>query len=221
MGFNLSDIFNAPWSTCEPKNLDVEVPGLKHETVPHQDSEPVTLISPNFETGPWIAGGAALRWYQHRQVNDSDIDVFCANLRQAQKVIDDIKSYGRFTVKHESENAVTLEYWSQRGYEHQWTIQIIIRRFFASLQEVVDSFDISVCQVGTCGSEWVLGKHTAKDVREKVLRFNRPLAPDSVKRLVKYWVYGYRPEPGLLEEIQKNPDTRWKYSSDEDYHNAF
>lgn len=215
---DLMDIFaDTPSSTNSGKDFDLySVP-----TIVAEDAEPVCLIEPNKEKGPWIAGGAPLRWFQKLAVGENDIDVFCANARQAQDVISRIKSYGRYTVKHESENAVTLDYWRKDDYGNRWTIQVITRRYFANVQEVIDNFDITVCEIATCGNEWVLGKFTARDIREKNLRFKQPLAADAAKRLIKYWVYGYRPVPGTIEAIQNNPEGRWEFQQDEDYNNAF
>jgi hypothetical protein len=190
-------------------------------TIVSADKEAVSVIEPNIDKGPWIAGGAPLRWFQGLAVGENDIDVFCANARQAQEVVERIKGYGRFTVKHESENAVTLEYWIKDDYSTRWTIQIITRRYFSSMKEVIDNFDITVCEIGTCGNEWILGQFTARDIREKHLRFKQPLAADAAKRLVKYWIYGYRPVPGTIESIQNNPESRWQFQHDEDYNNAF
>jgi hypothetical protein len=200
---------------------DIDVKLLHLPTIPSDDHEPVSIINPNIKQGPWIAGGAALRWYQDQTVGENDIDVFCANAKQAAEIIDRIKSYGRYSVKYESENAVTIGYSKKGTFITSWTIQIITRRYFSSMQEVIDNFDISVCQVGTCGNEWVLGNNTAKDIREKNLRMIMPLHPDAPKRLTKYWVYGYRPVPNLLDAIIANPETRWQFSSEEDYNNAF
>lgn len=192
-----------------------------YPTVSTTDVEAVSLIRPAFDTGPWIAGGACLRWYQGQPVGESDIDVFCASAKQAADVIDNIKSHGRYSVKYESENAVTLHYTSKEDFCVSWTIQIITRRFFHSLKDVIDNFDITVCQVGTAGREWILGSYTAADIREKNLRFKLPLQSDAPKRLTKYWTYGYRPVEGTIMAIQQNPETRWSFSSDEDYQNAF
>jgi hypothetical protein len=190
-------------------------------TVHRDDWIPVTMIEPDYKLGPWIAGGAALRWFQNLPVGENDIDVFCSNARQAEDVIQRIKSYGRFTVKYESDNAVTLEAWEQSEYENRWTIQIIKRRYFNSLKDVIGSFDITVCEIGTSGNEWELGDFTAKDIKGKHLRFKLPLQPDSVKRLTKYWIYGYEPVEGTLDLITASPQTKWQYAVDEDYQNAF
>lgn len=213
------DLFDSIKITSTNHNKEAYV--SKFATVFYKDFEPVTIINPNMEKGPWIAGGAALRWYQDQPVGESDIDVFCRSPKQAADVIEALKSYGRFSVKAESENATTLDYWRQDHYDEKWTIQVIIRKFFNNPQEIIKNFDITVCQIVTDGENWVLGDRTARDIREKNLCMDLPLHDDAVKRLTKYWSYGYRPVEGLLDSIINNPTTRWEFNPGEDYGNAF
>ncbi len=221
----LADFFEREFSAVSNplhKNHDKPVDIAEFPTIHKSDHEPVTLIRPDVNRGPWIAGGACLRWYQGIPVGDSDIDVFCANAKQAADTIEEIKSYGRYSTKFESENAVTLDYWSKKDYSERWTIQIITRRYFSSIEEVIGNFDITVCEVGTAGNEWKLGTFTARDIRERNLRFKMPLQPDAMKRLIKYWTYGYRPVEGTIESIQNNPIAKWQFGAEtEDYQNAF
>lgn len=198
-----------------------EVKVQKYTTVHPEDFEPVSMIRPTFEKGPWIAGGACLRWFQNLPVGESDIDVFCSNARQAADVIESIKSYGSFQIKWESENAVTLTHHRKDDWTTSWTIQVITRRYFNSLRDVINSFDITVCEVGTGGNEWELGSFTARDIRERNLRFKTPMQPDAPKRLVKYWSYGYRPVDGTLDNIIGSSNMRWSFDQQEDYNNAF
>ena len=223
MGSILSDIFDdwrndlpmLPKSANYKKPVEIiEVPCCHKD-----DQEPVSIIWPDMKNGPWIAGGAALRWYQGLPVGDNDIDIFCSSAEQVQMVVDNIKSYGRFSTKFESENAITLSY--HNNDSKYWTLQIIKRRYFKNLQEVIDNFDISVCQIGTGGQEWILGKNTARDIREKNLRMSIPLQPDAAKRLAKYWTYGYRPVDGLLDAVRNNPNAKKLFEVDGDYENAF
>jgi len=218
----IEDFFMSATSEPVSSNYSKAVDIVEFPTVHKDDSEPLTLIWPDIERGPWIAGGACLRWYQGLPVGDSDIDVFCANAKQAADVIENIKSYGRYSVKFESENAVTLSYHSKDDYSKNWTIQIITRRYFSSLEEIISNFDISVCEVGTAGNQWQLGPFTGRDIRERNLRFKIPLQPDAMKRLIKYWAYGYRPVEGTIETIQNNPNAKWQFGAEtEDYQNAF
>jgi hypothetical protein len=217
---DLTAIFGEFGFEATPIDSKRDAPSVIYPTIPRKDNEPVAIIEPDLKRGPWIAGGAPLRWYQGQAVGSNDIDVFCRDSLQAQEVIDRVKSYGRFSVKYESDNAVTLNYWD-RGTTDSWTIQIIRRRFFPNIQAVIDSFDITVCQIGTVGAEWYLGKNTARDIRERNLSFTGNLQPDAAKRLVKYWCYGYRPVDGVLDSVMKNPEGRWKFDLSEDYNNAF
>ena len=218
----IEDFFMSATSEPVSSNYSKAVDIVEFPTVHKDDSEPLTLIWPDIERGPWIAGGACLRWYQGLPVGDSDIDVFCANAKQAANVIENIKSYGRYSVKFESENAVTLSYHSKDDYSKNWTIQIITRRYFSSLEEIISNFDISVCEVGTAGNQWQLGPFTGRDIRERNLRFKIPLQPDAMKRLIKYWAYGYRPVEGTIDTIQNNPNAKWQFGAEtEDYQNAF
>lgn len=216
--FDLLDDF--PETNTWKSGGSVKPPQEKYNIVHTVDREPVNIVKPNWQTGPWIAGGAVLRWYQNQPVGESDIDIFCSSAKQADDVILAIKSYGRFTTKFESDNATTLSYTSHDG-DQNWTLQIIKRRFFNSPEDVIDSFDITVCRLATDGKTLVLGKDTAKDIREKNLRFRMPLQPDALKRLTKYWIYGYRPVDGTLEAVQNNPVGKWEFELDGDYHNAF
>lgn len=224
MGSILTDIFDdfrdsfAAQTSHKNYNKPVEI--IQVPCCHFDDQEPVTIIWPDLKNGPWVAGGAALRWYQGVPVSENDIDVFCSSAEQAQQVIDAVKSYGRFSTKHESENATTLSYHNKEGTKY-WTIQVIKRRYFMSLQDVIDNFDITVCQIGTGGQEWLMNKHTARDIRERNLRMTMPLHPDAAKRLAKYWTYGYRPVEGLLEAVQTNPIATKEFTIDGDYENAF
>ena len=224
MGSILTDIFDN-WRddfSAQPKHTNYGKPVeiIEMPCCHREDQEPMTIIWPDAKHGPWIAGGACLRWYQGVPVGENDIDIFCASAEQVQQVIDKIKSYGRFSTKYESDNAVTLSYHDKEGKKY-WTLQIIKRRYFKDMQDVLDSFDISVCQIATGGQEWVMGKNTARDMREMNLRMRMPLQPDAAKRLAKYWTYGYRPVPGLLEAVQTNPIGKKEFQIDGDYENAF
>jgi len=198
------------------KSVDV----VEFPCVHRDDSEPLSIIWPNLKEGPWIAGGACLRWYQGLPVGESDIDVFCSSQEQADRVIEEVKSYGRYSTKWESENAVTLTYYNKES-SRNWTIQIIKRRYFMSLKDVIDNFDITVCQIGTGGNDWLLGGRTARDIRERNLRMVYPLQPDALKRLTKYWTYGYRPVEGLVESVKSNPVAKKTFQGDNDYETAF
>jgi hypothetical protein len=176
----LEELFSEHNMQVKSVNYDKAVDVVDFPCVHRSDSEPITLIWPDAKNGPWIAGGAPLRWWQGQSVGENDIDVFCANAKQAEEVIERIKEYGRWTRKYDSDNATTLGYWSKGDSNKSWTIQVIKRRYFDSLQAVIDSFDMTVCEIGTGGNEWLLNQHTAKDIRERNLRMKQPMQPDAL-----------------------------------------
>lgn len=191
-----------------------------YPTIHQIDREPVSIIAPDHVVGPWIAGGAVLKWFQGYAVSCNDIDIFCNSADQAQQVVDNIKNTARYTIKHHSANAITIEY-NNTDWSKNWTLQVITKRYYANIQEVIDSFDITVCQIATAGNEWIMNNETAKDIRNRALRFSGELQPDAMKRLVKYWTYGYRPDPNTIARVQNNPRANWKFSADTEYENAF
>lgn len=120
--------------------------------------------------------------------------------------------------RHNTENAVTytLGVASKNGDIDEdfpiWKVQLIKRKFYDTVQEVIDDFDITVCQIAL--DEFVkpvTGKLFAEDVAAKRLRFNR-LSPGSAKRLIKYWTYGYTPSDEVLQSVIDHPDLDLKVS---------
>lgn len=197
----------------------------KYKTVHPYDSLPVNIIKPDIDEGPWIAGGACLKWIQNQPVGrHSDIDVFCKNEHQAKKLIDYITNHlglknhnNGYTQKlFKTDNATTFGIEANRMH---WKIQIITCDYFNNIQEVINRFDITVCQVATTGNEWILGEKTAKDINQRNLRFNK-ITNAAPKRLIKYWCYGYTPVPGTIEAIQNHSQCNWDFTNDEEYANA-
>ena len=189
---SLEDLFNIDQVEKKPRKLDV-LPCVHRE-----DALPVNLIEPDINKGPWIAGGAALQWYQGKPVGLHDIDVFCRSQEQATALVAKFMSENSKLV-FSSENAVTLEY-STTDNSSSWKIQIITKEFFKTVKEVVDRFDITVCKIATDGFSWHKGPQMAADLHTRTLRITQ-LKPDSIKRYAKYMAYGYRPVDGLFEEI--------------------
>lgn len=204
--FSFDDLFDQPG---KPENKN-------YPLVFDDDQEPVRIICPTTQ-GPFIAGGACLQWFQDKPVGWSDIDIFCVDMNQFNELRQRLYTQSSCQEKYNTENASTLTFISKKNKMRNWTIQIISKRFYDGLEDVVNSFDISVCQIGTDGTNWVMGEHTASDIRNKVLRMNYPLQPQAAKRLVKYCAYGYRPVDGLIENIKQNDISAWKFTAQEEY----
>lgn len=203
--FSFDDLFGKP----EEAKKD-------YPLVHADDQEPVRVICPTPQ-GPFIAGGSCLQWFQQKPIDHADIDIFCVDSNQVKELKQRLHAQATVQEKYHTENALTYSYVSKSKRSLYHTVQIITKRFYDSLQDVVNSFDISVCQIGTDGTNWAMGEHTASDIRNKILRMNYPLQPQAAKRLVKYCTYGYRPVDGLIEDIVHNDMSTWKFTSMEEY----
>lgn len=196
---------------------------LFYPTVHPDDYYPVSVIEPNMDNGPWIAGGAVMRWFQNDTVELSDIDVFCASeaqfemLRHRMQVdYKDICNL-RFT----TDNALTYDVFAyDGGVQKSWTIQLIKKHYFDSADAVLDKFDITACQFITDGFSTQHGPTAVQDLNQKKLRF-RQVKPDSLKRYIKYMAYGFRPDPGLFDQIVNQSDAQWQYSTAETAYDGF
>jgi len=90
-------------------------------------------------------------------------------------------------------------------------IQLIKKRYYASINDVIDTFDFTATCAGTDGDIVVMSKDFIRDVRNKVLRLNKLTYPvASINRLIKYKSYGYYVSDviiDIVERIQSNdPD---------------
>jgi hypothetical protein len=206
----LAEIWEFEGKTRSYPKLDT----VEYPTIHYDDWVPVSIIDPNKNNGPWIAGGSVLKWYQSQPVGESDIDVYCSSPMQVERILQSFTDKISFNKRHSSDNAITLEVYKDTN---TWTVQIIKKSFYTDMQKVIDGFDISVCQLATDGNEIILGEHTARDIRERNLRMRMPLQPDAAKRMIKYWTYGYRPVDGLLDSVRNNPVGRWEFNPAEDY----
>lgn len=216
MSFKLKSKVGPISFDLEPVNTPKPIPEKNFcdtrvlRTIHSDDASLVSLISPDMDRGPWIAGGAVLAWYQGLPVGpDQDIDVWCSSENQAKRLIKDLTPYT--CAKIETDNACTL-----RINDSTKTIQVITRIFPKSVEEVLNTFDISVCQIATDGRYYKLGPLTARDINNKHLRIVTPNT-NSLKRVLKYWIYGYNPLPETLELLTNSAIIRWGENKSDDY----
>lgn len=196
-------------------------PYALYPSIPEIDVPIVSIIKPDLANGPWIAGGAALGWYKGESMadTDGDIDIFFVSYEQLQDTANRLNNATKSMFqKYDSKYAKTYEV---NLSDKSWTIQLIKCRYMEQPQDIIDAFDISVCEVVTDGNKFLLGQNTAYDIRNSLLRFKYPLREDAIKRYAKYYAYGYRPVEGTWERVVNNPQGKKAFAADEDYHNVF
>lgn len=179
------------------------------------DAIALYIIEPNMDQGPWVAGGAALRWYQNLPLDKfADIDVWFKNKEQYNKLYEKFIDTNNISLSIETDNAATFTMYHSKG---ERKIQLIKSRWSDNVHDVINNFDISVSKVATDGFKFVLADNTAADIRSKTLRMDFPLQPMAIKRASKYMCYGYRPVPGLMDALVNNPNQTFDFNSIEDY----
>lgn len=167
----------------------------------------------NMENGPWIAGGAMRKYWVGQEMGKSDWDIYFKNERQFQKVLDILAPMSfneRKNLKIETKNAVTVFF---RDGEEYHDVQLI-KKYFDSSEDVINSFDFTVCQFITDGDIIKYGEHTLSDNKNKLIRLNRKerlTQKGFASRFHKYVLYGYRPSDELWEQIEQNNDAiQWE-----------
>ena len=236
---------NDSWPVPETSTRSIDVKkklSEVHAVVHAYDNFPVALINPSLQAGPWIAGGAALSWYQNKPVGSGDIDVFCNNHKQFNDLYDMFTSKDlNCTVVFRSENAITFNLTLSTNQTttrddfdfykkvvmtretvvtKEWRVQLI-KRYFDNVDALLNDFDITVCQVATNGEDFYLKDKVAKDINNKVLSI-RKVHKTTIKRLIKYWSYGFEPTNETMDMIINNAgDYNWEFTDADDYENAF
>lgn len=164
-----------------------------------------------------IAGGAALSWYQKQSVDTKDIDVWFRKQKDHKLMTEYLRES---TKVFSSNNADT--YKIEMG-DKEYRVQLIHNSPFESPVDLVNTFDITVSQIATDGYTWWYSDQFLADLKNKRLRITKS-HNGSLKRLIKYWSYGFQPMDEDLKLITENPNTQWNFETGsfvDDYDNAF
>lgn len=192
--------------------------------VPLSDLPVLSLVSPDLVNGPWIAGGAAIQWYRGQQVGRHDIDVFFKDEQQFAALKNKISKDVTKIFNDDSTLEITpsvLIFNSSNAETYRWnefTVQLIKSRYFDSVDQLLDYFDITACKLATDGHSWYTNhRSTEQHINDYILDMDI-IRPDmAVKRMFKYWIYGYQPTVDLIERIQLIPDLQNNFANSTDY----
>lgn len=197
----------------EPYTL--EVMKSKYQAISELDRPIVEIINPGLEQGPWIAGGAAARWFTGETLsidNDlskgltldpnrvHDIDVFVRSEQDYTFVTKELTTKAAAKTIFDTSNAVT---YSCHLDNREWKVQVI-KHFFPDVQALLARFDFTCCQIATDGTSFVTQGTAASDIKNRIIRLNGKVAPGLINRMTKYITYGYTPSSELLETISSN-----------------
>lgn len=154
------------------------------------------------KNGPWLCGGAVRRFISGVEL-DSDYDLFFASEEQMEKTIQHIKDKKG---KKISENDFNTTYLF-KGLK----VQLIHISYYNSIDDVLDSFDFSLCKFGYDGKSITVGDWTLWDVaRKKLVPENITYATSTLRRIIKYTRQGFTICGGglghILQSVVDNPE---------------
>lgn len=169
-------------------------------------------------SGPWIAGGGVRRLIG-RQAQDSDFDFFFADEAQFDAFCSAMKTKGAKVVS-EGDFNVTFRLPAAEpqpvdndvfeGGGPELKVQAIRISFHASLEDVLESFDFSICQFGFDGEDIVCGQWSLFDLANKRLVPGKiRYGASSLRRIIKYTRQGFTICGGglasILEQVVADP----------------
>jgi len=147
--------------------------------------------------GPWVAGGA-LRRTLLGQEPESDFDLFFRDKDQLADCKTLLESMG-FTQRKETEHHVHFT-GMLAGKERD--VQLIRFAYYAIAQEVIESFDFTICQFAFDGETLYCGDYALWDLGRKRLAINKITFPlSTMRRVLKYTRQGFNACPGCLTAI--------------------
>jgi hypothetical protein len=184
----------------------------EYQAVPELDRAIVDIIKPGLENGPWIAGGAAARWFSGEVLsfaNDTtkskmidpnrvhDIDVFVRSEQDFNFVIRELTTKAEAKNVYQSSNALTFVCHLD---DREWKVQVI-KHFFPDVDTLLSRFDFTCCQIATDGNRFATRDTAVGDIKNRIIRLSGDVKPGLINRMVKYITYGYTPSNELLETI--------------------
>jgi hypothetical protein len=147
--------------------------------------------------GPWLGGGALRRTLLGEQP-ESDFDFFFASADQFDAFAGVIQSEGGRLVaetEHHQTYLLTIA-------EKTRALQLIRFKFYTSAEDVINSFDYTICQFAFDGQTLTMGDLSLWDLARKRLVLNVITYPVStLRRLLKYQRQGYFACSGCLTSI--------------------
>jgi len=163
------------------------------------------VIKPNWDQGPWVAGGSIRRLITGKDPLESDIDVFFQSKEQKEAWVERIlKENPQATYKNN-------EYNTTIRLPDGKVLQAVHVQYYVDAYQVISLFDFTICQLVTDGEELAMGQFTLWDIARKRLALNVLQHPVStMRRMIKYTQQGYYACPGMmidfLRRVAANPN---------------
>jgi hypothetical protein len=148
--------------------------------------------------GPWLAGGALRRTLRGTEPH-SDFDFFFRDADQLERFKGCLIDNHGLSVHRETEHHVEL-----RGKidDEGVIVQCIRFAYYGSPEEVINSFDFTICQFAYDGQMLIAGEYALWDLGRKWLAVHKITYPlSTMRRVLKYTKQGFNACPGALTAI--------------------
>ena len=150
----------------------------------------------------WCAGGA-LRSLINTNEPIADYDMFFSDVVYAEKLHNTLTVAGWKCVF--SCPKKELYTFKRKGIK----VQLITKRFYSNVEELLYSFDFSVCMAAFDGDTVFMHRSFIKDVRKKNLSINDVTYPvATINRLFKYKNKGYNIKESTLVDLVRSISSR-------------
>lgn len=177
--------------------------------------EALPVVSSN---GPWLGGGALRRLLSGTDIFGSDFDFFFASKEQMddfeKELVDNCLQVESV---HKTKNAITykgkIKLENESDCERKdIIIQLININYYNKVDDLLDSFDFTICQFAWDGKNLHCGEYSLWDLARKKLAVHKITYPvASVRRMIKYTKQDFYACSGcikkILETVASNPES--------------
>lgn len=156
----------------------------------------------------FIAGGFVRRWWNNIK-QDSDIDLFFKDAATYDKITAVLEKISIIpVVKSEFNQMYEIK------VNDTWTIKVqaIKHKFYSSMDDLLDSFDFTICQFGFDGQNILMTNEALIDSqRKRLVPHKIQFGVSSLRRIIKYTSQGYYMCAGaataFLQQVVSKPET--------------
>lgn len=164
----------------------------------------------------WLAGGAIRRLICGHKL-DSDFDFFFKSKEKFEEFYNKIKENKDINVLKEFKNqhnitlSVSILFDSESNNWKTYKLQLININYYNTLEDVLNSFDYTLCMFGLEGTNLVCGDSALWDLGRKKIVINKITYPvASLRRLIKYTNQNFYAcdgcLTGLLNSVKEKPE---------------
>lgn len=159
------------------------------------------VLPPLSENGPWIAGGSLLRTYLNLRLT-TDIDIFFKDKSQYDDYNIKLDAISKKYGESPNNNLFRIDSRESVDWHRTYSIvfrnknyklQLIHKKFFTGVCNLLDSFDLNICQIGFDGTHLFHAENCITEIDNREIKIETVNLPQvALKRLIKYSSLGFK-----------------------------